>query len=274
MLFVVSDGSLDGARALDAVRRLAERRHVPVEVLTVESPGVNPLVGRSDVDRICERVGLHATVTVLFSNDVQGAVADHLEQWTVDEHAAGRDAQPLLCLASHGRGPIAELLVGSFSESFVRVATGPVLLIGPRSRAITVYSERLLVCLDGSVASEQILPVAASWTRSFGGAVRLLRVVEPDDEEESRAARHQLEAAAAWFTAQAIDVEIELHTSSSSSAADVITESASTFGISAVAMATRGRGRLQRIGLGSVALRVLRDVVRPVVLVNPHADLE
>ena len=265
-LFVVSDGEPPAAGVLDAVKRLSIRGRLPVEILTVESPGIPSARAHDDMQRVCERIGLRTQIIVLHSNAVPEAVEDHVGSWVRREAGRGRYPRPLVCLATHARGPILGVVLGSVSETIVRMTRYPMLLIGPRARAITTFSERLLVCIDSTEESGAVLDVALSWAQSFGGTMHLFCVNEPG--EDDRVSRRHLRAAREWLEQRDIMCQTELFEASSVPGA--IMETAKRFGISAIAMTTRGSSPIRRLQRGSTALEVVAGAARPVLLLNPH----
>ena len=265
-LFIVSDGESPAAGVLDAVKRLSIRGRLPVEILTVDSPGIPSARAHDDMRRVCERIGLRTQITVLHSNAVPEAVEDRVGLWVRREAGRGRQPSPLLCLATHARGPILGIVLGSVSETIVRMTRYPMLLIGPRARAITTFSERLLVCVDSKEGSDPVRNVALSWAQSFGGTVHLFCVNGPG--EDDRVARRHLRAAREWMEQRDLMCQTELFEASSVPGA--ILETAKRFGISAIAMTTKGSSPIRRLQLGSTALEVVADAARPVLLLNPH----
>ena len=256
------DGEAEGRQALDTSRTLAKRASLPLEIVTVNSPGASEMRDRDELRAMAARTGTHADTVVLHGNEVAQTVATHLATFP----------SPLLCMASHARNALAEALLGSVSEELLRSTHHPILMVGPRARAITSLSHTLVVCLDGSAASEHILPVAHAWASTFGGDVLAMRYLCDDDGDDRhvRLAGAQLDHAVGWLRERSIAAVSEI--ASGNSAQDAIAETARRFGVSAVAMTTRARPPLRRFELGSVALHVLREASRSVLIVNPGAS--
>ena len=145
---------------------------------------------------------------------------------------------------------------------------------------------RILVPLDGSALADQALPYARALAMP-GAEVRLLWVVpEPEamrgglagqvifskedilraDEE---AARRLLDAAAERLRAgsEALGVEVAI---GGGNPADEILRIGAEWPADLVVLATHGRGALGRWAFGSVADRVSRGAVTPVMLVRPR----
>jgi nucleotide-binding universal stress UspA family protein len=83
----------------------------------------------------------------------------------------------LLCLSTHGRGPIGELVFGSVAGRVLRRLHAPVVMIGPELAADRPEAwSQMLVCLDGSTTSAAIVPVVRSWALELGLRLHLLHV--------------------------------------------------------------------------------------------------
>jgi nucleotide-binding universal stress UspA family protein len=169
----------------------------------------------------------------------------------------------------------------------VRRSAVPVLLLRPHDERAPqpLDCRHILVPLDGSPLAEGILPPAELLHRVFGARFTLLRVVGPLQVEAGvsgpavltqapaaveravAAARDYLETVAAhWRTAgAAVDIAVQVH----SIPAVAILDYAATHGIDLVAMATHGRGGWSRVALGSVADKVMRGTLMPVLLYRP-----
>ncbi len=124
--------------------------------------------------------------------------------------------------------------------------------------------KRILVPLDGSSFSEEMIPWAMGLAAIHGTELVLVRVVEKDSDEEE--ARHYIERLAAAHDARGLclsapgDVPRGL--------LDEIDREPATL----LAMTSRGHSGLAEMFLGSVAQRVLRGVGAPVLLYRPKGD--
>ena len=167
---------------------------------------------------------------------------------------------------------------------------------------------RMLVTTDGSPESEAVIPVAVDLARSMGAEVHLLRVIpEPEpsgmtqthtsdptrlhsgdfylratvpvasreaaesrDQAFERAqneAREQLEEVAKAFDGATVRRHIRID----GNVADAIVRVAKELSPDIIAMSTHGRGVAAAAVQGSVASRVVRSGVAPVLLVRPEA---
>jgi len=195
--------------------------------------------------------------------------------------AAAANEVDLIAMATHGRGGLSRLLLGSVAESVVRRAPAPVLLIRGQPSWSPGVIGKILVPLDGSELSEGILPIVERLARPFDLAISLVRAIEPlppstmagvviHVEESTRLrtaeAQEYLSKVAAGFEAKGLRVTCAVRLGP---AVNVIQERAREAEADLIAMATHGRTGLGRLFLGSVAERVLRAAEVPILLWKP-----
>jgi nucleotide-binding universal stress UspA family protein len=209
----------------------------------------------------------------------EGAVVEAL-----DQHAREARAD-LLVLTTHGRGPLRRAWLGSVADGLVRRTPCPVLALRPVEGQELELEERLfehvLVTLDGSPESSEIVPLARDFARTFGARMTLLRVIPTHFpltspftthfshgfqgvKEEAEASREALEAEAKTLRESGLSVEVEV--TSGAHPAEGILDYAEKTDVDLIAMATHGRGGVARLVLGSVADKVLRGGSVPVLL--------
>jgi nucleotide-binding universal stress UspA family protein len=128
---------------------------------------------------------------------------------------------------------------------------------------------RILVPLDGSALAEAVLPQAGELARLHGAEVVLLRVESAPDYAVAQAAeeaQHYLRGVAAslWEARVQVSMMVVL----SGDAAGEILVQAELTAADLILMATHGRSGVGRWMLGSVAEKVLRAAVTPVLLVR------
>lgn len=144
---------------------------------------------------------------------------------------------------------------------------------------------KILVCLDGSSLSEQIVPYATEVARRFGSRVVLLQVLQiPSSlaaasaqgaenviEEELRRLSYQahqyLEGIATQMKEKGVPAEVSVI---EGTPGDAIVEYASQSGIELIVVATHGRKNIGRLVFGSVADHVMRHSFIPVLSVKPE----
>ncbi len=210
----------------------------------------------------------------------------------------------LLVLCSHGRTGFKRWALGSIAQKVARYSTKPVLVVngshttsGTEASAIRPIS--ILVALDGSQLAEAVLVPAAQLCASLnppnGGTLHLLRIVELAQvmrDEAAEAINEMNERAVAVARAYLQKVEQRLqggdlamfHLNVTSSiatgydTADILVREAEQGeccddgteheGCDILALATHGRGGLQRWVMGSVAERALSSTKLPMLIVR------
>jgi nucleotide-binding universal stress UspA family protein len=141
--------------------------------------------------------------------------------------------------------------------------------------------ETILVPLDGSAQSEAVLPYTMAIAKAEGSTLRLLSVVEPEGtnpllagmEHDSDLAVRMHSEAGQYLSQMVAALKQQGVQASSLVVAGAPTEeirrAAESGDIAMLAMATHGRGGLQRWALGSVADKVMRMSTTPTLLVRP-----
>lgn len=145
-------------------------------------------------------------------------------------------------------------------------------------------AKRILVPLDEAVHAETVIEAVAALARGAGATIRLLHVAPtPDnvlDEErhilacaDQEGARPEIEALDYLRRAAAGigDVAVECAVRFGDPVREIL-EDAEAWQTDLIAMATRGRGSLSRVLLGSVAEQVFRRAAAPVMLVRAEHE--
>lgn len=237
------------------------------------------------VKRLASTVSIQATATLL-----EGSVAD-----TIACHQAAVGAD-LLVMTTQGRGPLARFWLGSVSDELVRQAGIPILFVRPpgaaRERPKDPALTRVLIPLDGSALAESILEPVLGLCDSPRTEYSLLQIVHPTaeldygpaggavtgfqeslthlhklEQEELKRAQDYLDALAARLRARSLIVNTRVV--SDEQPANAILGDAASHGADLIALATRGRGGLRRLLLGSVANKVLRGADTAVLTYRP-----
>jgi nucleotide-binding universal stress UspA family protein len=205
---------------------------------------------------------------------------------------AARDEIGLIAAAPHSQSSGGHWNVGRTTDKVIRQTTKPVLLVAadhmsdvPRNSLMS----RILVPLDGSRASREVLPhVEAVLRRDWNegdSMVCLLHVIPaehyaagpiiakrvPYEKEESDALQAQasryLEEVAAKLRARGRSVLTHVAVGD---AASMILSTSAEIGANLIAMTTHGYSGFSRLFLGSVAERVLHHSSVPLLLVKPE----
>jgi nucleotide-binding universal stress UspA family protein len=295
-ILVPLDGSPFSEQALPWAACLAKvtgahlelvRVHDPVPAWTIATEGavaattVDPSIRDAEEQYLAncaarlEEGGFTGVTRQLLDGDVVERIAAHAE-----DNAFG-----LVVLATHGRGALSRLWLGSVSDALVRRLTVPVLLIRPAEGTAIPPAEqfrKVFVALDGSTESESAIGPALALADPERCEVVLLRVVPPIpiageagmgaslamDESLTSSLTEQaetyLEGVAARVRSPAVKVSTRVVVEPG--VAQAILHEATLADAELVALATHGARGLRRMVLGSVADKVLRGADRPVLL--------
>lgn len=172
-VLVPLDGSAFAAGALAPAAVLAERLGIPVEAVTVAT---DETLAEDATGRVLAE-GAGVDPQVIVGPDVPAALLRHV--WV--------DGPSLVCMSTHGRGRVVGSVMGSVALDVLRGAETPIVVVGPHARpdagrpaeAAPLAVPRLVACVDGTAASEGVLPVAAAWATALDMALAIVTVVEP-----------------------------------------------------------------------------------------------
>ncbi len=298
-LLVPLDGSPLAEAALPYTVTLARASGARVLLLTVlESEPIRALVigGDENLRAQVEAVwrtpaegylaGIAARLAVRSvraeSKAVVGEPVDQILAEADDEDAT------MIVMATHGRGGLQRLLVGSVADKVMRMSTRPVLLVRPPREVPAagdepVPIERIAVPLDGSELAEAAIPVAVDLARMCKARLLLFRAESlaqslvmpfdlsgyvPDlatlDEQIAAAAEEYLRQARARLP-ETVPSETRLVRGTPAVA---LIEALERERVDLVVMSTHGRGGLRRFVLGSMTERVIHAGL-PTLIVPP-----
>jgi nucleotide-binding universal stress UspA family protein len=218
----------------------------------------------------------------------------------------------LIVLCSHGYTGMTRWALGSVAEKVARHAQIPVLVLreaGPVPAGLhpdLTRPLRVLVPLDGSVLAKAALEPAASLIAALSapaqGTLHLVRVVKPvlpgRKEKDPEGHEHFLYKAKRYLSSTVEQMRAGLVAPATANlklpitwsvtidtdvAAGIVrvaengedAEGAGVFGrCDIIAMATHGRGGIQRWALGSITERVLHATALPLLIVRPPTMLD
>ncbi len=214
---------------------------------------------------------------------------------TIEQHVIDRGVR-LVVMTTHGRGGLARAWLGSVADRLIRARIAPVLLMRPdadQPQQWTWPPTRVLVPLDSTALSENVLPPLTALLARNGTELELLTVVEPLPPVEpfpdvavwvdrsgtqagQDAANDALAKAAAdnlERTAQRLrqgGTKVRTQVVVHPSVARGVLEYANESGVDLIALATHARDGVARAFLGSVADKVMRGASVPVLVVPPR----
>ncbi len=193
----------------------------------------------------------------------------------------------LIVTSTRGGSGVQHWLSGGVARRLVNIVDKPVLLVQEmgRSNGAPLKFKKILVTLDGSEYSERSLPYAKLFSQVFGAEILLLAVPEvPEAEKYGPMAdvvvemRQQAEATATQYL-EGVATRLQANGNpvhilvTGSNPARTIFQVSEVEDVDLIMMATRGRGGLDRILMGSVAERLVQHTVRPVLLVPVHEEV-
>jgi nucleotide-binding universal stress UspA family protein len=305
-LLVPLDGSAFGEYALPLALSIAQRAGADVELIHVCTPRIpsvfaDGLLHPAPVEPPIEMAGERAQTYL-------GQLAARLSQrWdvpirTVVRYGLAADtlyayalasAADLVVMTTHGHGPLARIWMGSVADRLIRLLPMPLLLTRPHDVEVDLLAEpdepawqHVLIPLDGSALSEEILHPALALGRLMGARYTLLYALDPLVAEHTtppyavgldlaslagvrECVLEYLEQIADRLRAQSLQVQTQLVVGSAHTA---ILDYTNTHEVDLIAMTTHGCGGVARMLLGSVADKVVRSADVPILLQRPGAE--
>lgn len=261
-IVVPLDGSEFAERALGPATVLASRLDTGLRFVTTRW-GDDAVAPARYLEEVASRVEVPADVVVVHDREAAEAI----------RVVVGEAPDSVVCMTTHGRSGLGQALLGSVAEEVLRSLDHPVLLVGPSVDASWPSAwERMLVCTDGSDASQAVLPVAADWSRALGLEPWLVQVISPEavrEAELSGANGGAAESGLLRHLAQQLGEEASWEVLHGDDPARAVVQYTRSRPFSLVAMSTHGRSGLARVTLGSVAMKVVHDCPAPVLIVRP-----
>jgi nucleotide-binding universal stress UspA family protein len=298
-IMVPLDGSTFAEAALPIAFGLARRDGATVHLVKVHEPPTpvagpeGPAMYDPEIDEELERNGRrYLGVMLAWTNGddraravtayLHGPVTESLSIYVRDE------AIDLVVMTTHARGGVSRALLGSVADGVVRHSLAPVLLVRPgheaaAAPATTPVFRRVLLPVDGGPAGDRMVEYAVAVAGAPGVEYTLLRVVttgtssvraalphrgeDPASRVQRATVRATLGTKAEEFAPRGLAVRPQVVVDDDP--ADGIVRYAAENDFDLVAMATRSRGGLERLLLGSIADRVLRKAKTTLLLWNP-----
>lgn len=288
------DGSASATAALQWAAREAQLRSWPLRAVLVWNDvephpvngDVSTLFGVSRASEQDARAALDAAVAIALGVDAVRLV--HREvvfDLVAPALISLSDTADLLVVGARGLEGFKSLLLGSVSDQCVQHASCPVAVVRapvldgrlrPSRQAYTTPAERLVVGVDGSIASRRALRWALAYARLHQASVELVHAWQlPFLRQNGTVAQapHALEAKARRVLARALDgqtlrdlapIKRLLFTGNPAAA---IIETAQDADL--VVLGARGDGGFRSLLLGSVSRQVVHHASCPVVVVPP-----
>jgi nucleotide-binding universal stress UspA family protein len=256
-VIVPFDGALSGRVALAPAADLAWRcgaRVVIVNNTDAQSSDAQAAIK----SRAMSMSGADVDFWVDTNHDLGGALLE----------AARFRTRPLICMALRGKPTLRKRFsLPPMAEQVFKGAEVPVMVIGPNcdtSRGLPMLE--VVASLDGSVASERILPLAAAWARSLKLSLVLVGVVAANKGGSHAGELQYLEGHATALRDEVPDTTFELV--EAADASEGLVGFLRRHEDAVLCMSTHGRSKGRGL-LGNVALSVIGASPRAVVLARP-----
>ena len=277
-ILVATDFSPASKHALDHARALAARMDAEVHVLSVHVEqghlhGLANFPNLNDIEEQLEervRARMQDFIADCGNNLIAEVVRDQNEASAILRYAEHRGID-LIVMGTHGRSTIPRFFLGSVAAEILRSAPMPVLVTGAGHAAAAMKTGRILVPVDFSDVSLDLLHHAAHLANTLDATLDVVHVTDPQSlpryyarnfgEQQQRMAEQAMQKLTA---AAALDVEYSTSVLTGK-ADDVIVDLAAARKHDLIFMASAGRWRLSQMLLGSTADRVIRKAPCPVL---------
>jgi nucleotide-binding universal stress UspA family protein len=309
-ILVPLDGSTFGEHALPLALDLARRAKVTLHLVQVVLPVGSfapeaPLLTDNVLAKrlVDQQKAAQQQYLDTVGRRLTAAGAPRVQTWLLDgdipamiRQQAETVACDLIVMTTHGRGTFARFWLGSVADELVRTSSVPVLLVRPGEESPDLEKppplRHLLLPLDGSPLSEQIVAPAMNLGELTGADYTLMRVVRPPvpavfsvegrsvsdmaeamiGRAEEQAARQRAEAeeylvrVAGPLRERGLTVLTRVEVVDSPATAILRGGKCADL----IALATHGRKGLKRLFLGSVADKLIRGSTGPVLVYRPR----
>ncbi len=270
-IVVPLDGSELSERIVSQLKRILVRKDSAVTLVRVVSPEVRDASGgdlldetRAKLERLAKE--LRSQGANVSSEVLVGPPAERLLSFAEENRAS------LIAMATHGRTGLARWVRGSTTERVLRASKVPLLVANPF--ALGERDERrfarIVVPLDLSERSAEVLPLVAEIARLYDSEVTLLYVIEVPAALEYPVSFEHLTGADAKkvLDEQAKKLPgIRVTTATEvGSPAWAIVQKAEEEKADLIAMTTHGRSGAARWAFGSVAEQVIRHAPCPLLV--------
>ena len=302
-ILVPLDGSPVAEQVLPYVAHLAKEHQALVHLLRVldSMPSDMATARRTTLKDIARGMKVHVqeylegirTSQDLAETKVSCSIKEGGPAQQIVEEAE-KEPDKLIAMSTHGRSGIGRWVLGSIADKVLHATTNPLLLVRAteeRSSPDHTKINSIIVPLDGSELSEQVLPYVVAMAQPNRLKVVLVRVAPSTEEyysymsvqhldasssiyhgpyeeffkEENARMAEYLHGVKARLMKEGLSVEEKLLRGN---AATAIVEFAQLQPGALIAMTTHGRSRVGRWVMGSVADKVVRLSGEPVLVVR------
>ncbi len=270
---VLLDGSVYAAQALPAAKRICQATGASMTLLSgVKSYSHGPQE-QFNADKAAREVYLDSLIEQLsgegFQVDKAVRLGSIVEVTVSFVDAAGID---LVVTTTRGKSGEKHWMSGGVSAKLMTRLNIPVYLVqGDQPKDLGRKPAKILVALDGSIASEKVLPYARALAIAYGSEMTLLSVPQIPETDNYRAPADVVEGLRAEAEAQMINFleavsrglkKDQVKTNilvKGTRAATTIVETAEEGEFDLIALTSNGRGGFKRVMLGADSERVVAN---------------
>ena len=202
-ILVPTDFSPESDRALDYALALARRYDARIYLAHVLAPEpflyAEPALAEATYEKL-RQAGEQGMADILVSGKLRGVPHEVLLEegnvWPVIEKLISQHEIDLLVTATHGRGKVQKVLIGSVAEEIFRQADCAVLTVGPRVKdepAREVELKNILFATDFGPGAKKAAAHAFSLAQEHGAKLTMLHVIQEATAFTEESVRRQRE---------------------------------------------------------------------------------
>jgi nucleotide-binding universal stress UspA family protein len=202
-ILVTTDFSPESDRALDYALALARRYDARIYLTHVISPDpflyAEPAMAEATYEKV-RQAAEQGMADILVSGKLRGIPHEVLLEeghvWQVLAKMIEKHEIDLLVTATHGRGKVRKVLIGSVAEEIFRQADCAVLTVGPRVKdepGREVELKNILFATDFGAGAEKAAAHAFSLAQEHGARLTMLHVIQEATAFTEESVRRQRE---------------------------------------------------------------------------------
>jgi nucleotide-binding universal stress UspA family protein len=204
-ILVTTDYSPESDRALDYALALARRYDARIYLAHVIAPDpflyAEPALAEATYEKV-RQAAEQGMADILVSGKLRGVPHEVLLEegnvWPAIEKLIAEHEIDLVVTATHGRGKVQKVLIGSVAEEIFRQANCAVLTVGPRVKgepAAEVDLKSILLATDFGHGAEKAAAHAFSLAQEHGARLTMLHAIQEATAFTEESVRQQREAA-------------------------------------------------------------------------------
>lgn len=204
-ILVTTDYSRESERALDYALAVARRYDARIYLAHVIAPDpflyAEPALAQATYEKV-RQAAEQGMADILVSGKLRGVPHEVLLEegnvWPAIEKLIGEHEIDLVVTATHGRGKVRKVLIGSVAEEIFRQADCAVMTVGPHVKGETaseVDLKSILFATDFGHGAEKAAAHAFSLAQEHGARLTMLHAIQEATAFTEESVRQQREAA-------------------------------------------------------------------------------